>query len=98
MARIATLLEKARAAQTPVIYVQHDGPAGHGLEVGTPGWQIHPIIAPQPTEPVVHKRASDSFYKTTLQQELTARGIQHLIIVGGQTEYCVDTTARRATT
>ena len=98
LARIATLLEKARATQTPVIYVQHDGPRGHGLEVNTPGWQIHPAIAPLPTEPIVHKRASDSFHKTTLQQELATRGIQHLVIVGGQTEYCVDTTARRATT
>ena len=95
---INTLLSKARASDTPVIYVQHDGPQGDGLEVGTPAWEIHPAIAPQEGEPVVHKRASDSFHATSLQWELETRGIKHLVVVGGQTEYCVDTSVRRATT
>ncbi len=98
LARINTLLAKARASQTPVIYVQHDEPKGYSLEVGTDAWQIHPAIAPQNDEPVVNKRASDAFYDTTLRQELDRRGIKHLVVVGGQTEYCVDTTVRRATT
>jgi nicotinamidase-related amidase len=95
---INTLLSKARASDMPVIYIQHDGPEGHGLEVGTPAWEIHPAIAPQKGELVVHKRASDSFYATSLQRELQAQGIKHLVVVGGQTEYCVDTSVRRATT
>src|SRR5205807_8606590 len=95
---INTLLTGARSSTTPVIYVQHDEPKGHGLEVGTAAWQIHPAIAPKAGEPVVHKRASDSFYDTSLQEELQARGIKHLVIVGGQTDYCIDTTCRRATT
>jgi len=95
---INTLLAKARAAGTPVIYVQHDGPRGHGLEVGTDRWQISPAIAPQAGEPIVHKRASDAFHATSLKQELDRRRIRHLVVVGGQTEYCVDTTIRRATT
>jgi nicotinamidase-related amidase len=98
LSRIAMLLEKARATHTPIIYVQHDAPRGDVLEVGTPNWQIHPAIAPHLDEPIVRKRASDAFYETTLQQELEARGIRHLVVVGGQTEYCVDTTVRRATT
>jgi nicotinamidase-related amidase len=98
LAHINTLLAKARATETPVIYVQHDGPKGHGLEVGTDGWQISPVIAPQEGEPIVHKRASDAFYATSLQQELNERHIRHLVVAGGQTEICVDTTARRATT
>lgn len=95
---INTLLEKARATHTPVIYVQHDGPKGDGLEVNTPPWHIHPAIAPHEGEPVVNKRASDSFYDTSLQKTLKERGIKNLVVVGGQTEYCVDTTIRRATT
>lgn len=96
--RVKNLLAQARAAHTPVIYIQHDEPEGYELAVGTPSWQIHPAIAPQDGEAIVHKRASDSFYNTSLDQELGARGIQHLVVVGGQTEYCVDTTIRRATT
>ncbi len=94
--QIRTLLDKARAARVPVIYMQHDGPQGSDLEVDTSGWHIHPSIAPQEGEPVVRKRASDSFYQTTLAQELETRGIHHLIVTGGQTEYCVDTSVRRA--
>jgi nicotinamidase-related amidase len=95
--KIRTLLEGARASGTPVIYIQHDGPKGHPLETHTKGWGIHPSLRPADGEPVIRKREPDSFFETTLQQELESRGITHLIIVGGMTEYCVDTTCRRAT-
>ncbi|GCE05664.1 cysteine hydrolase family protein [Dictyobacter aurantiacus] len=98
LSNMQTLLEYARSSNIPVIYVQHDGPKGHGLETGSARWQIHPAIAPQPGEAVVNKRASDAFYETTLQQTLQKYGVKHLIAAGGQTQYCVDTTVRRATT
>ncbi|GLV58890.1 isochorismatase [Dictyobacter sp. S3.2.2.5] len=98
LGNMQTLLARARAAQVPVIYVQHGGPKGHELEVGSANWQIHPAIAPQPGEAVVNKRASDAFYDTTLQQTLQEYGVKHLIVAGGQTQFCVDTTVRRATT
>ncbi len=96
IANINTLLAQARSSHTPVIYVQHDGTKGDGLEVGTAGWAIHPAIAPHEGDLIVHKRASDSFYDTILKHELEAQGIKHLIVVGGATEWCVDTTIRRA--
>jgi nicotinamidase-related amidase len=80
-----------------VIYIQHDGSKGHPLETQTQGWEIHPSIKPLDSEPVVRKRESDSFFETELQQELEKRGITRLLIAGGMTEYCVDTTCRRAT-
>lgn len=94
--RIAGLLDLARATNTPVIYVQHSGGEGHRLHPSTPGWEIHPAIRPLPTEPVVHKRECDSFFETTLQAELQQRQIDRLIVAGCMTEYCVDTTCRRA--
>ena len=97
LSKIETLLSRARASGTPVIYIQHDGPKGHPLETHTKGWEIHPSIKPLGNEPVVRKRASDSFFETTLQEELEKRGVTRLIIGGGMTEYCVDTTCRRAT-
>jgi nicotinamidase-related amidase len=42
------------------------------------------------------KRHPDSFQETELQRELKERDIEHLVIAGIQTEYCVDTTCRRA--
>ena len=96
LGRIRTLLDKARAAGTPVVFVQHDGPPGDSLEPGTPGWRIHPAIAPRESEPVVRKRAADSFYRTRLREQLEALGVSHLVVAGAQTEVCVDTTCRRA--
>lgn len=93
---IKALLTQARERQVPVVYVQHEEPQGYQLEAGTPAWQIHPSIAPREGEPIVHKQSPDSFYDTTLQEVLQARDIKHLIIVGAQTNYCVDTTTRRA--
>jgi nicotinamidase-related amidase len=94
--RIRTLIAKARASAIPVIYIQHDGAEGHPLEIHTEGWEIYPSLKPAYGEPVIRKRESDSFFGTTLQRELEERGITHLIIAGGMTEYCVDTTCRRA--
>lgn len=96
LATINQLLEQARGSDTPVIYVQHDGPPGDGLEAGTPGWHIHPAIAPREGEPIVRKHASDAFHATNLQKELEARGIKHLIVMGSQTNWCVNATACRA--
>lgn len=98
LANINQLLSKARAAGAPVVYVQHDGEEGGRLAVGTEGWEIHPAVAPARGEPVVRKRASDSFYETTLREDLAARGVRHLVVVGCRTQYCVDTTCRAATT
>src|SRR5580693_9176010 len=95
--KIKTLLTKARASRIPVIYIQHDGAPGHPLETHTEGWKIYPSRQPTEGECVIRKRESDSFFETTLQQELEKRGIAHLIVAGGMTEYCVDTTCRRAT-
>src|SRR6476660_85961 len=94
--RINELLAGARGAQLPIIYVQHDGEAGHPLEVGSDGWQIHPAIKPHAEDLIIRKQASDSFFETRLQQELAARAVNHLIVAGCMTEYCVDTTVRRA--
>ncbi|MEO7001402.1 MAG: cysteine hydrolase family protein, partial [Ktedonobacterales bacterium] len=93
---IGELLERARTAGAPVIYMQHDGGPGHPLEPETQYWPINPLVGAREGELVLHKRASDSFYETPLRQELDALGIQRLVVTGAQTEFCVDTTCRRA--
>jgi nicotinamidase-related amidase len=97
LARIDGLLTRARAAGIPVIYVQHreDDP-NDLLYPDNPGWAIHPAIAPHEGEPIVHKTTPDSFHETNFKQILAERGIHKLIIVGMQTEYCVNATTRRA--
>jgi nicotinamidase-related amidase len=96
LSKIGSLINQVRAARGPVVYVQHCGSEGSVHEPGTPGWKIHPSIAPVAGEVIVQKRHPDSFQDTSLQRELESMGIKKLVIVGLQTEYCVDTTCRRA--
>ncbi|KEO81447.1 cysteine hydrolase family protein [Tumebacillus flagellatus] len=96
IAVLQKLIHRAREAGVDVIYVQHNGGPGHLLELGKPEWKIHPGIAPQPGDLVVEKRRPDSFFQTVLEEELQKRGVTHLVIGGMQTEFCVDTTVRRA--
>ncbi len=96
--KIKVLLSQARSSGMPVFFIQHDGPKGHPLEAETPAWAIHPSILPRSGEPVIRKTASDAFFETRLADELQRAEIGHLIISGAMTEYCVDTTCRRAVT
>jgi len=98
LSNITVLLSKARSSGIPVVFIQHDGPKGHPIEAETATWAIHPSIPPLRGEAVIRKKASDSFFETRLAEELQARKVSHLIIAGGMTEYCIDTTCRRAVT
>jgi len=44
----------------------------------------------------VDKWTPDAFHQTNLAGVLAARGIDRLVLAGMQTEYCIDTTCRRA--
>ena len=96
LAVIRSLVERARNASTPVIFLQHCHANYPPMKKGTPGWHIHADVAPKPGELVIEKTASDGFYQTTLQAELDRLSIEHLIICGLQTEFCVDATCRSA--
>ncbi len=91
---IISLLEKARACGIPVVYIQHT--AEDEYAKGTPTWQICSEIAPMEGEPVVEKPTWDAFYRTNLQEVLQGLGVTNLVIAGMQTEFCLDTTCRRA--
>ncbi|MDR3552886.1 MAG: cysteine hydrolase family protein [Clostridia bacterium] len=91
---IKELLVTTRGSGTPVVYVQHTDGGKFAKE--TPTWEICPEIAPEPGEKVFQKPFSDSFYKTDLHEALQGMGITRLVVAGMQTEFCVDTTCRRA--
>jgi len=98
LAKVKSLIAKARSAQIPIIYIQNSGGKGDPDEYGTPGWEIHPIIQSAEGDMVIQKQTPDAFHETRLHDELKPREIKRLIIVGLQTEYCIDTTCRRAFT
>ena len=90
---LSSLIGKARQAHVPVVYVQHND---EEFVEGGPAWPIHPSIAPIAGDVVVQKRTPDSFHETNLGDVLEKMGIRKLVVGGLQTEYCVDTTCRRA--
>jgi nicotinamidase-related amidase len=94
--RIRGLIKKARACDTPVIYVQHNEGEGEPLETNSQGWEIHPMIAPVGGDTIIQKRNPDSFHETNLHTELVTLGIKKVVIVGVQTDLCIDATSRRA--
>ena len=94
LARINLLIDRAHAAGRPVFFVQHGERPDY--TPGTPAWELHPDLHRRPGDPVIAKTACDSFYRTTLGDELRARGIDTFIVCGAATEFCVDTTIRRA--
>lgn len=96
LGKIRMLIDKAHASQAPIIYIQHTEDDQEILGRGNPGWAIHPAISPLDTDYTVTKKTPDSFHNTKLGEILTQLEIQQLVIVGLQTEYCVDTSCRRA--
>lgn len=94
--RISGLIKKARACDTPVIYVQHNEAAGEPFAKNSPGWNIHPVIAPVSGDIIIQKHTPDSFHETNLHSELVRLGIEKVVITGLQTDLCIDATCRRA--
>ena len=94
---VGLLLEEARGAGAPVVFVQHDGGEDYEpMMPGRPGWQIHERVAPRQGEAVIRKQESDPFYGTALEEELCSRGIGRVVVAGMNSEECVDTTCRSA--
>src|SRR6201999_1075957 len=98
LARIGDLIAKARAAGAPVMYVQHHGKdqPNHPFKQGLPGYPFHDAIAPGPGDDVTVKHKSSAFHGTDFDARLKARGIDHLVITGMQSEFCVNPAIRGA--
>lgn len=93
VANIAALVERARTAGAPVIWVQHDD---EGLVAESDDWQIVPELVPDAAEPLVRKNVRDAFEATDLEEQLAAQDIGRLVVVGAQTDFCVRWTLHSA--
>ncbi len=93
--RINALADRARAAGAPVIYIQHEYAAG-SLVHGTEGWQLAHGLQPGPGDAFVRKTTPDAFLRTDLQALLASLGATRVAVCGYASEFCVDTTVRRA--
>ena len=92
---IKNLITSCRNCGVEVIYVRHNDGIGSDLEPNTEGWQIYHEIAPQ-SEKVFDKQYNGAFLHTGLKEYLDSKNIRNIILVGLQTEYCIDTTCKVA--
>ncbi len=93
VANVATLVDKARDTDIPIVWVQHSDP---GLKEGTEEWELVPELSRLDSEPLVHKTFGDSFEGTNLEAVLAAAGIGRLFVSGAQTDACIRSTIHGA--
>jgi nicotinamidase-related amidase len=93
VANVGTVVDKARAADVPVVWVRH---SSENLAQGSDSWKIVPELSPDEREPLVDKRYPDSFEETTLESVLADLAVGRLIVVGAQTDECVRSTLHGA--
>ena len=95
VANVATLVDKARSADVPVVWVQHNA---EDLPIGSKEWAYVPELLQAETEPVVHKQFGDSFEQTDLEDVLSAAGVGHVVVAGAATDACIRSTIHGAVT
>ena len=93
---VPKLIETARENRVEVIYVQHDAGAGTGFSVGDEAFEIADEVAPKAGEKVFVKRASSSFTNEEFAAYLEKEKGDTLLIVGLQTNFCIDATVKSA--
>ena len=93
--RINLVSRKVRAAGGLVVVIQHETQGGE-MDYGSDTWKLAPALHTREGDVYLRKTATDSFHRTELHNVLRARGITNLIICGLQSDFCVDTTTRRA--
>ena len=92
IARTQAVLAWARGKGLPVIFIQHIGKDGDILAPDKPGFAIHPAIAPLADETVLNKTVGDAFAETDLAARLETLGTRQVILLGAQTNACVNAT------
>lgn len=93
VARIAGLVERARAADAPVVWVQHDD---EGMPVGSAVWQIVDELVPADDERMVRKQYGDAFEGTDLERVLDDLEVGRLVVAGAETDACIRSTIHGA--
>ena len=93
VANIGALVDRARAEDVPVVWVQH---SDDNLPRDSESWRYVPELVRRGSEPLVHKSYGDSFEGTDLEVQLATRGVGHLVVAGAQTDACIRSTIHGA--
>ena len=91
---VKTLITAARENNVEVIYVRHDDGNGTELTKGTEGFEIYEGSEPKQGEKIFDKTVNSSFKDTGLLEYLKEKDVRTVVVVGLQTDYCIDATIK----
>jgi len=92
--RVKELINKARNSEVEVVFVRHDDGVGCELSKGNEGFEIYEGFKPRDDEIIFDKTVNSSFKDTGLIEYLKEKRENKIIVVGLQTEYCIDATIK----
>lgn len=93
IANIRSLVDKSRAENVPIVWVQH---SSDEMPEETDGWHYVDELTQEESEPIIRKRYGDSFEDTELESVLAERQVGRLIVAGAQTDACIRSTLHGA--
>jgi nicotinamidase-related amidase len=94
VSNVKELINNARENNIEVIYVRHDDGVGNELTKGTEGFEIFEEFKPINGEKIFDKNVNSAFKGTGLLEYLRNKSEKELIVVGLQTDYCIDATIK----
>ena len=94
--RTTQLIEAARKNNVEVIFVQHDAGSDSGMTVGDEAFEIADQVRPKPGEKVFVKTINSCFGNTDFKRYMGQQRDKRLMIIGLQTNYCIDCTVKSA--
>lgn len=90
------IIETARENNVEIIYVQHDDGPGTGFSIGDDEFEIADQVMPLQGEKRYIKETNSCFGNKELTAYLEERNEKILMIVGLQTNFCIDATVKSA--
>jgi nicotinamidase-related amidase len=94
VSNVEELIDTARKNNIEVIYVRHDDGDGSELTKGSNGFEIYEKFKPCNDEKIFDKKVNSAFKDTGLLGYLTSKKEKDIIVVGLQTDYCIDATIK----
>ncbi len=90
------IIDAARLNHAEIIYVQHDDGPGTGFSVGDVDFEIADQVAPKENDKIYYKTINSCFGNRELAQYLQGLEDKRLMIVGLQTNFCIDASVKSA--
>ena len=93
---VTSIIDAARKNNVEIIYVQHDDGPGTGFSFGDKDFEIADQVAPKENEKIFIKTINSCFGNNDLANYLRESREKDLMIVGLQTNFCIDASVKSA--